>query len=66
MASNHGFIDGNKRTAFAVTYTFLAVNGLALTADENQVIRFLLPLYDRNAIAFDKLDAWLRKNTAKQ
>jgi death on curing protein len=66
LSQNHPFVDGNKRTAFAVTYTFLAVNGLALTADENQVIRFLLPLYDRNAIAFDKLDAWLRKNTAKQ
>jgi len=59
-------VDGNKRTAFAVTCTFLAVNGLALTADEDRVIRFLLPLYDRNAVAFDKLEAWLRKNTVKQ
>jgi death-on-curing protein len=66
LSQNHPFVDGNKRTAFAVTYTFLAVNGFALTADDDQVIRFLLPLYDRNAIEFDKLDAWLRKNTAKQ
>ena len=66
LSQNHPFVDGNKRTAFAVTYTFLAVNGLALTVDEDQVMRFLLPLYDRNAIAFDKLNAWLRKNTAKR
>jgi death-on-curing family protein len=27
LAQNHPFIDGNKRTAFAVTYTFLVING---------------------------------------
>jgi len=49
-----------------VTFTFLAVNGVAITADEDATIRFLIRLYDRNALAFDKLDAWLRKNTNKQ
>jgi death on curing protein len=65
LSQNHPFIDGNKRTAFAVICTFLAVNGIALTADEDQVIRFLLPLYGGNAFAFDRLEAWLRRNTAK-
>ena len=32
LAQNHPFIDGNKRTAFAATYTFLAINGARLTA----------------------------------
>lgn len=63
LSQNHPFIDGNKRTAFAVTYTFLAVNGLAITADEDALIKFLIPLYSRNALAFDKLETWLRKNT---
>jgi death-on-curing family protein len=27
LAQNHPFIDGNKRTAFASTYTFLVING---------------------------------------
>jgi death on curing protein len=26
MSQNHPFVDGNKRTAFAVTCTFLAIN----------------------------------------
>src|SRR5205807_8793046 len=28
LAQNHSFVDGNKRTAFAAMYTFLAINGL--------------------------------------
>lgn len=32
LAPDHPFIDGNKRTAFAATYTFLAINGARLTA----------------------------------
>jgi death-on-curing protein len=36
LAKNHPFVDGNKRTAFAVMSTFLRVNGtrLGLTDDE--------------------------------
>jgi death-on-curing protein len=63
LSQNHPFIDGNKRAAFAVTYTFLAVNGIAITADEDAVIKFLIPLYSRNALTFDKLEQWLRKNS---
>jgi death-on-curing protein len=66
LSQNHAFVDGNKRTAFAVTYTFLAVNGVTITAGEDATIRFLISLYDRNALALDKLDAWLRKNTKAQ
>ena len=33
LSQNHPFVDGNKRTAFAAMYTFLAINGFALTAD---------------------------------
>jgi death on curing protein len=66
LSQNHPFVDGNKRTAFAVTFTFLAVNGMTITANEDAVIRFLMPLYDRNALEFDKIEAWLRKNAKAQ
>ena len=66
LSQNHAFVDGNKRTAFAVTFTFLAVNGVTITATEDATIRFLVPLYDRNAVEYDKLDKWLRKNTREQ
>src|ERR1700761_6645913 len=36
LAQNHAFIDGNKRVAFAATYTFLAINGIWLTAEAQE------------------------------
>lgn len=65
LSQNHPFVDGNKRTAFAVTFTFLAVNGVDLVAGEDALIAFLVPLYDRNALTFETLDRWLRSNTRK-
>ena len=36
LAKGHPFIDGNKRVALLATYTFLAINGLVLDADETE------------------------------
>lgn len=63
LSQNHPFVDGNKRTAFAVMFTFLAVNEVTLVADEDAVMAFLVPLYDRNALSFDELEKWLRSHT---
>jgi death on curing protein len=60
MSQNHPFIDGNKRTAFAATYTFLAINGARLTADAQETQDFVLGLYEENQFSFDKLVPWLR------
>ncbi len=60
MSQNHPFIDGNKRTAFAATYTFLAINGARLTADARETQDFVLGLYEGNQFTFDKLVPWLR------
>ncbi|MBE9156625.1 type II toxin-antitoxin system death-on-curing family toxin [Nodosilinea sp. LEGE 06152] len=35
LSRNHPFIDGNKRTAFAVMDTFLEVNGYGLTLSDD-------------------------------
>ena len=60
MSQNHPFIDGNKRTAFAATYTFLAINGARLTADARETEDFVLALYGENQFTFDNLVPWLR------
>jgi death-on-curing protein len=57
LSQNHPFIDGNKRTAFAATYTFLAINGARLTADANETYKFLAALYEKNEFTFEKLTA---------
>ncbi|MEG4504672.1 type II toxin-antitoxin system death-on-curing family toxin [Microcoleus sp. F6_B4] len=36
IAMNHPFIDGNKRTAFAVTDTFLRLNGCTLNLTDDR------------------------------
>lgn len=37
IARNHPFVDGNKRVSLLATYTFLALNGYELDADEKEV-----------------------------
>ena len=61
LAQNHPFIDGNKRTAFAVTYTFLVINGGALQADPGETYDFIAGLYEAGGFSFEALTAWLRR-----
>lgn len=61
---NHPFIDGNKRVAFAVVYTFLEKNGAWITADADATYAFINGLYESNSFDFAHLSAWLRDNVA--
>jgi death on curing protein len=65
LAQNHAFIDGNKRAAFAATYTFLAINGVRLTADSEETYAFVAALYEANQFRFDKLVPWLRSHVTQ-
>ena len=65
LAQNHPFIDGNKRTAFAATYTFLAINGAGLTADAEETYAFVIALYEADQFSFDKLVPWLRRHVTR-
>lgn len=65
LSQNHPFIDGNERTAFACTYTFLAINGLQITADAAGTYAFLSVLYENGQFRFEALDQWLRTNTKR-
>lgn len=42
LARNHAFVDGNKRTAYAAAYTFLLMNGAALTGLDDEVFALVL------------------------
>ena len=64
LSQNHPFVDGNKRTAFAATYTFLAINGLVMTASPDETWTFLSGLYETENLGFEALEPWLRTNTA--
>ncbi len=60
LSQNHPFIDGNKRTAFAVTYTFLVINRAVLTATASETEAFVLGLYAAGRFDFEHLSGWLR------
>ena len=64
LSQNHPFVDGNKRTAFAIAYTFLAINGVRLTAGASETETFLLNLYSTGTFDFGRLSRWLRENVA--
>jgi len=66
LAQNHAFIDGNKRTAFAATYTFLAINGARLTAGAEETYAFVTGLHEANQFNFDMLVPWLRSHVTHE
>mgnify|MGYP001552515014 FL=1 len=63
LAQNHPFVDGNKRVAFASMYTFLAINGVTVTATADQAWDFISGLYADGAFQYDRLEPWLRQHT---
>ena len=63
IVANHPFVDGNKRTAFTVSLTFLKLNGLELTATkEDRVLTFWR--LAAGEITEEQLALWFERNTA--
>src|SRR5271155_682371 len=52
LAQGHPFLDGNKRTAFAAMFTFLAINGVLLYAEPEQTYDFINGLYEAKSFEF--------------
>jgi death-on-curing protein len=44
ISSNHPFVDGNKRTSLVVSFAFLDVNGLEVTASQEEAYLTILGL----------------------
>ena len=66
LSQNHPFVDGNKRTAIAVTAGFLRVNGYTLKVDDREAYEFLIPLYESGQFRFERLEPWLRRHATKE
>jgi len=58
LAKAHGFIDGNKRTAFVVAFTFLRLNGYVFQPDPAEGVRMMEDLA-RNAVSEAEFAGWL-------
>lgn len=65
IAKNHPFIDGNKRTAYVAAELFLELNGVTLTASDQDCVLIVLRLA-AGEIGEEALTDWLRANTTPQ
>ncbi len=63
IARNHPFIDGNKRMALVTSFTFLFVNGLKVTASQEQNVKEFLALAE-GTLDEDALADWFRQNNS--
>jgi death-on-curing protein len=61
IVANHPFVDGNKRTAFTVSVTFLRLNGFQLTATKEDRVLTFWSLAD-GTLSEDQLAQWFERN----
>ena len=64
IAKNHPFVDGNKRTAFVATTTFLELNKYSLEITQKEVVNYTLRIVNEN-LSVDEISAWIKKHTKK-
>ena len=65
FAINHCFLDGNKRVAFAVTDTFLRINGYRIESTSSEIHKKMISLFESKSFNFAELDNWLREIVLK-
>lgn len=61
LVQNHPFIDGNKRTAFAVVDVFLRINGYTVTAGSEAIYHSFMNLLDQGVFDMEHLVPWLEE-----
>lgn len=59
LCSNHGFLDGNKRTAYVVAETFLDLNGYAVDATDEAVVNTMVTVAS-GGMPEEQLATWFR------
>lgn len=64
LIRNHGFVDGNKRTAFLTAVVFLERNGWKLEAPEPEIVITMLGVAS-GGISEDELAAWFKRQTGE-
>lgn len=62
IIGDHPFADGNKRTAMLCALTFLAINGVELTATNQELEDFAVKIATDH-LSVEKIAEWLRDNS---
>lgn len=64
LCSNHGFLDGNKRTAYVIAETFLDLNGYAMAASDQAVVNTMMAVAS-GVMSEEQLANWFRSAVHK-
>ena len=62
LANNHAFVDGNKRASFAITDTFLRLNGFYLKVGPFAAHKFIIAAIERGKFRFAVIRDWIRSH----
>jgi death-on-curing protein len=62
LGNNHGFLDGNKRIAFAAADVFLRRNGFYVKVEGAAGYDFINGSMERHEFRFPKIVDWIRRN----
>jgi death-on-curing protein len=65
LARNHGFVDGNKRTAWIAARLFLADNGGQLVFDKIEAVRVVEGLA-AGVVGEEEFAGWLRERAVNE
>lgn len=63
LAMNHGYVDGNKRVAFAAMLIFFGINGVELMCPPEDAIEFIYSNLEAGTFNKNVIDAFLRAHT---
>jgi len=63
LASNHSFIDGNKRISFFAADIFLRLNGYYIECGTEDAYKFYTDNLENNSFHFDNILKWLKEKT---
>jgi death-on-curing protein len=65
LTLNHCFLDGNKRLAFALTATFLKMNGFALKVNADEAEEFIINQIIKNKEDATSIATWIEGHLEK-
>src|ERR1035438_3087184 len=66
VANNHGFVDGNKRTGFSASDTFLRLNGFRMDVEPKAAHDLITTAMAEKKFKFDLILEWIFEKYERQ
>ena len=60
LVTNHPFVDGNKKIAFAATDVFLRMNGYRLKTSSEVAYQVIIKMFESRELDIAHISAWIK------